>query len=576
MARFLFLLIKTLILLLVVNTSYAAKPKLIIQGATGEAKDNLEAWLDDLGENCNLTTRAQRALLKSSNEQAKQALEALGYYHSDIKLSIETTKDCWNLLAEVELNKPLVITQLNIQLTGEAQQDKVFQKYLAKQPLQEGTQLKHNLYEELRNKLSSLARERGYFDAKLTQKELLIDLTTDEVQINLTLESGKRYKFGEVRFLHRDLDTKFLEKFIHFKAGDYYDLEEVLKLRLALSRSGYFKDVRITSLHQEADKLEVPLELSYKMAERYVYTAGIGVSTDTGPRLKMGLQDRHFNEKGHRYTTGFEVSPIRSNVGFNYEIPLADPSRERINLGANFTHEDIDDKTSDLLRFRVAYLKELTSGWIATPFVDWEREKFTLADQTDTTFLLMPGLEMTRTKANHALYPTKGWKLNAMVRGAQENLGSSVSFVQFKGQAKLVIPSWYGRFLTRVDFATTWADAVTDLPNSVRFFAGGDTSLRGYRYKSLGPTNSAGEVIGGRHLLTASLEYEFPLVGKWYGAVFSDMGNAFDDFQKFENYQGTGAGIRWRSPIGPIRFDVAHPNKGKDNFRIHLSMGVDL
>jgi len=100
--------------------------------------------------------------------------------------------------------------------------------------------------------------------------------------------------------------------------------------------------------------------------------------------------------------------------------------------------------------------------------------------------------------------------------------------------------------------------------------------VRGYGYQRLGPTNADGEVIGGRHLLTGSVEYEIPLFGKWSAAAFVDSGNAYDAIDDFDPKTGVGLGIRWRSPIGPIRVDIAHPVDGDENFRLHLTMGADL
>src|SRR5699024_5397938 len=114
-----------------------------------------------------------------------------------------------------------------------------------------------------------------------------------------------------------------------------------------------------------------------------------------------------------------------------------------------------------------------------------------------------------------------------------------------------------GRIMARIDIGTTLTDKVTVLPSSVRFFAGGDHSVRGYGYQRLGPKNDEGDVIGGRHKLTGGIEYDYLFAPSWAWAVFVDAGNAYDtahaQLDDFETLYGYGAGIRWRSPIGPIR-----------------------
>ena len=110
----------------------------------------------------------------------------------------------------------------------------------------------------------------------------------------------------------------------------------------------------------------------------------------------------------------------------------------------------------------------------------------------------------------------------------------------------------------------------------MRFFAGGDQSIRGYDYHSLGPEDADGNVIGGSSLLTGSIEYEHRLFGNYYGAAFVDAGNAFDGTD-LNAVVGAGVGIKWRSPIGPIRLYVAHPfSLDETGIKLHVSVGVDL
>jgi translocation and assembly module TamA len=130
--------------------------------------------------------------------------------------------------------------------------------------------------------------------------------------------------------------------------------------------------------------------------------------------------------------------------------------------------------------------------------------------------------------------------------------------------------------ITRLDIGRTGIDDFTQLPASLRFFAGGDQSVRGYSYNTLGPTDAQGAVVGGPHLLVGSVEYEHALASKWSAAVFFDQGNALNDFRD-PLKKGAGVGVRWRTPIGQIRVDVAaalsEPGRPR---RFHISIGPDL
>jgi translocation and assembly module TamA len=175
--------------------------------------------------------------------------------------------------------------------------------------------------------------------------------------------------------------------------------------------------------------------------------------------------------------------------------------------------------------------------------------------------------------------PLEGHRSNVQTRGAVEGIVSDTSFLQLYGNTKWVSGLWSGgRLLTRAEAGATLIDSLDSLPASVRYFAGGDTSVRGYAYNSLGPTDSLGGVVGGENLLVGSIEIDQKIAADWSMAVFVDSGNAYDAIADFDPATGVGIGIRWFSPLGPIRFDVAVPleSDAPDAYRIHITLGPDL
>lgn len=566
-----------LLALLLSPTLFAAEPRVSVSGATSEQTDNIAGYLGKPNEPCTLSGARERRYLRRAREEVNKALNALGFYHADIDLNIERDEECWQLKVAVIANDPVMLDEIDIQVSGEAESDPLFVERLKKLDVKKGDIMRHDRYEAAKRSLINLAAERGYFTSNLTRQELAIDVRNNKANIHLHLDSGKRFYFGATELIQDTLNEDFLRRYIHFKEGDPFDNQQLLSLRQSLSGSGYFSDVRVQAERDEADDdLHIPITITANPRPKYVYSAGIGFATDTGPRLRLGLENRRVNKRGHRYDAELELSPVRSGIGASYEIPLGDPNRERINFGTGFIREDVDDNLSERYRFRVAYLRELESGWIATKSIDFEREYFTVASQTDTTNLIMPGYELARIRSDDPVYPRKGWKLNGKIRFAAEELASSVSFVQLRGLAKWIFPLGKGRVISRVEAGYTFANDLIDLPSSVRFFAGGDSSIRGYAYQSLGPEDADGKVIGGRHFLTGTLEYDFPITQSWSLAVFTDAGNAYDKRRDFDPAYGHGGGVRWRSPIGPIRLDIAHPTDSNDTFRIHVSMGMDL
>jgi translocation and assembly module TamA len=117
------------------------------------------------------------------------------------------------------------------------------------------------------------------------------------------------------------------------------------------------------------------------------------------------------------------------------------------------------------------------------------------------------------------------------------------------------------------------------LPPELRFFAGGDRSIRGYGFQTIGPQNENGLVVGGRYLAVASAEYEYYFTRNWGIATFVDAGDAFSTFGNFRTRIGSGLGLRWRSPVGMLRADIGtpvHDPDGKTGIELHLVIGPDL
>jgi len=189
----------------------------------------------------------------------------------------------------------------------------------------------------------------------------------------------------------------------------------------------------------------------------------------------------------------------------------------------------------------------------------------------------MPGVDWTRLHTDNTIRANRGSKLELEARGAADAVLSDSSFVQVILHGKWVwSPSDQARILFRSELGAMYDSDFAKLPPSVRFFAGGDNSIRGYDYNTLGPTDSSGQVIGGSELAVASLEFERKVRPHWSVAVFVDSGNAFDR-GAFSAKTGAGIGARWLSPLGPIRVDIAHPFEDPtSSWRLHITLGPDL
>ena len=234
---------------------------------------------------------------------------------------------------------------------------------------------------------------------------------------------------------------------------------------------------------------------------------------------------------------------------------------------------------SETFLFGVSRSIDRGNNWLETLYLNYQTENYSIAGESGNSVLLLPGITMSKVSADNRIYPLRGIRLLVDVRGANPAVVSNAQYLQVRAQAKFVHKLFgKGRILLRGDVGATRFGALRNLPPSERFFAGGDQSVRGYAYNSLGPRNALGQVIGGEQLLVGSVEYEQRFTDKWSGAVFYDTGNAINNWQDALK-EGAGFGVRWRSPIGPIRFDLAwaiseHINPWQP--RLHINVGPDL
>ena len=163
------------------------------------------------------------------------------------------------------------------------------------------------------------------------------------------------------------------------------------------------------------------------------------------------------------------------------------------------------------------------------------------------------------------------------MKGAHTALGSDARFLQLRAQGKFIQPiAEQGRLLLRGEAGFSQVSELSSLPASLRFFTGGDQSVRGYSYNSLAPRDSNGKIVGGEQLLVGSMEYERRIKGEWSAAVFYDRGNAIDHWTE-KLKAGAGFGVRWKSPVGQVRVDLAWAlsDPGRP-FHFHLVIGPDL
>lgn len=512
-------------------------------------------------------------LIESGKEEIARSQQPFGFYNTAVSVDTQQNGNALKVRYEVSLNEPVVIDGISVTVDGAARDDPEFAKLLQENPFKKGDVLSHKTYETYKARFLSLAAARGYFDGKFTQSAVKVNPNTNRAAVTLAYQSGQRYTFGDVSFSQTPLDEDLLKRFVKFKPGDPYQASEVATLQQDLQGSGYFKQALVGGEPQAGGN--VPVEAQLTMNKNRRYALGAGYSTDTGIRGKAEFDWRWVNRHGHSFASDLYLSKHDSHLDNMYRIPAANPTTDYYFFRFGGSRKNDNYKTT---RYFLGGGYNYRDGdWEHRYAVDVYQEDFAIGADSGKVLLAVPRGQWTYSSTNERLNPESGFQGRVEVLGAAQGLLSDVSFVQTNAAARHIFSfDSKNRVVSRLNVGGTWTDDFHKLPPSLRYFAGGDRSIRGYAYESIGGRDEAGNNIGGRYQAVGSVEYEYYFKDDWAAAAFIDAGDAF--VKKFDMKIGAGVGVHWRSPVGPIKLDVGHgfDKKYGDKYRIHLTVGAEL
>ncbi len=555
---------------------------LSVEGLSDPAlRQNVQAHLPPAPP-CGAGEARIEAWKRRARKAATDGLRALGYFQARQHWETQTPAAvadaaCGGLRLHIDPGPPVHLARVAVEVQGEAADDPLFMEARENQAPRVGEILDQGAYTAFKGRLLDLSQRRGYFDARYLTHRVVVNEALTQADMALTLDSGMRYRFGPLT-LHQDiLDDAFLRRYAGIEAGAPFDADQLTRASQRLAASGYFADARVRQRREAIEDGAVPIDIALEPRKRMAYDFRAGFGTDTGARLRADVERRWVNRQGHVWNAGLQLAQRKQTLETRYGIPMHDPMTERVDLFAKLQREENDSLLSTNARAGAQYTRDYR-GWKATVFNEFlfDRSQVVGEDQALSARFLLFGARASRREANDPIFPTRGWRLFAEVKGAQEALLSSTSLIQASVSAKALMSLGEGRLIGRADAGTTWARDFSLLPKTLRFFAGGDNSVRGYAFESLGPEDAQGKVIGGKHLLVVSAEYEYPLYQNWLGAAFIDGGNAFDTWNTGMKF-GAGVGVRFKSPIGLVKIDLAWPlGENREFPRLHLGVGGDL
>lgn len=547
-----------------------------VNGIHGQLLENVEKALSSLPA---VSKKNAFIFSREIRDKTKKALRALGYYRPKIEIIAPDPKGALNTVEiNVDSGKATFIRNCEVEILGEGAKYEIFSTLVKKSGIEPYKRLDHGSYESLKNDLKNAALELGFFDYKLIVSQIVVFSDEDKADIALIADTGKRYVFGKLKSDAETLELlKPARKLFKLQEGVPFSSEALKKFQTDMSRTGYYSSVDVRAAVEKRDKHKVPLELHLERKKNNQMRTGIGFSSDEDLRIMLAWDKPLLNEEGHSFSSYARLSKIRQNAEIVYKIPRKDPNLDYYYLRAAQIHTDFNDTKSDLSHLSVHYVADITGKWRRDYSLRGEYEDYTQGREKGFAIDVIPGLLLSRRETSGGTDPEYGYDISGDFTGGS-SLWSDYNFfravLSFRG---IVSPSEDTRLLLRLTGGAIVGSDAYKVPPSLRFFAGGDRSVRGFSYMSQSPKQD-GFLKGGRYLATGTAELQFPIgISSSRGAVFLDAGKAFDTVGKQSMLWGPGIGYRYLSRYGAASVDLAVGVSDTDHgFKLHFSFGPEF
>ncbi|MGV3001071.1 autotransporter assembly complex protein TamA [Vibrio sp.] len=556
-----------------------AETELTIDGLDGELKDNVSSYLSAIKESEYSTSLRFQSRVK---QNIIDALKALGYYNPTIQFQIESDTDDPDadneLIVIVDAGIPTIIYESDIVIEGDAATDMDFMRLIDRSKLNLGQVLNHGNYEGLKSALRNLALQKGYFDGQFIDTRLQVSPSRNQAFVHLRYQSGQRYVFGQTIITGSQIEKKRVQSLVPYDNGQPYQSVLVGELNQNLSSSEWFANISVEpDIESVNEGKSLPMKVRVSPQTRNQIETGLGYSTDVGPRGKLSWKKPWLNKYGHSVGASVMLSGPEKTFTANYKIPLEDVLLDYYLVQYGFKDEDDNDTNSQEqnLSFERHWLYD--NGWHRTIYLRLLYEDYVQASEFGHSLFVLPGVSFSRVRTRGHTMPMWGDKQSISFEYGDPSLLSDTRIIRVVGHTGWIRGIGRNhRFLTSLGAGGAFADNWSEVPPSLRFFVGGVNSLRGYGYEEVSPRNSSNELEGGAYMATSSLEYQYRVTGNWWGAAFLDVGDAWTDTPEWK--RGVGLGVRWASPVGPVRLDFAYGLDADDGdeFRIHFTLGPEL
>lgn len=527
-------------------------------------------------DNPRMTPGEWQRLFRAAPKNIEQLLATEGYFSPVIKPSLQENAATFIAKFQIDPGAPALISSVDLQFSGAITLQAASATPNISQ-LRESWLLpaeaifrQEDWTQAKRRLLSRLLMER-YPNASIRSSKAEVDAKTHRVALSVAIDSGPVFRFGGLRIQGlKRYQPAVIENLNTIKPGELYQQSSLLALQTRLLESGYFRNVEVTADTDPNNADSASIHVAVEENKAIKLGVGAGYSTNTGARVQLTVDHLNLLDKGWRLTSSLKLEQKEQSISALIRLPTdSNNYRDSLNTGLVRTSIAGQTTTSGHAGVNRTWGPRRTEQTVGLSYLI-EQKQLDGAPGTDTQ-VVTASYGVTLRRTDNEFFPTRGYLFNAQFAVAPFDALSGGSFVQSYTKAQGYYPLTRStQLIVRGELGMLTGN--NNAPASFLFRAGGDQSVRGYAYQSLG-VKQANAIVGGRYLATGSVEMVQWLTERWGAAAFVDFGNAANHVQELKPVFGYGFGARWKSPIGPLGADIGYGQASKE-FHFHFNLGI--
>jgi len=545
--------------------------------APKELKDRLQKGLNLVRWRLDPEMNAERLkrLVDEAVRESKEAAATEGYFTAQVTSDIDSSVQPWIVRLNIEPGERTHVEHVEIRFRGPGASDgearptreRVQEGWL----LRKGQPFRQEDWNDAKRRAVRTLSGWRYAAADIAESEADIDPDSRKAALRVELETGPRFRFGELRISGtKRYPDELVQNLAPIKPGDTYDRDQVTLYTRRLLESGYFASVQAEVDSQPSAADATPLRVAVIEAPKHHFESGIGYNTDVGPKLEARYTNQDVFSRAWRFGSQLNLDEKIKNLTLNLDTPPR-PGGVWNSFFTRAREQDIQNELTRELAF--GHIFNIGAQAAPTSFITSVHfdESHIQDGPADSRYAVYFGAKKAFRRTDELVSPREGYYATVELGGSPEQL-STRSFVRGVVTGSLFFPAHRnGDLLFRGQAGAVASTSRQGIPSTFLFRTGGDQTIRGYAFESIG-VEQDGAIVGGRRVLIGSAEYTHWVGEGWGVAGFVDSRSAWDSGANTTIATGYGVGLRVRTPIGPIRADLAYGALNSD-WRIHFSVG---